>query len=319
MASTQTLSPLHEHPLTYDAALTKHLGQWGPGQWRCLLWASLPQLANAAAFFLWVFITVDPVANHSWQCRSAADAACAAVYQQKNPSSESFCGLSANQWQWTNEGMLSPYKSAGCSCLCAMPFDCAQQPRLALLPLRQKTCVVVCLLAGCCCCRLTCVKVQLGVRSGMACAVRQLCKWSGPVGQQTVRALKTKRRHTYPDAYISTACDVCTLLNCLLLGILRMPRLLATCSSCGCLCRLLHLTVDVHGCFHRVRPVWVVVRPLGQAHPPVPGNSIDCRLYGSQHRCPVLLGDGCAACCDRHRRCRTISLHLPAQHRTCGT
>lgn len=140
MASTQTLSPLHEHPLTYDAALTKHLGQWGPGQWRCLLWASLPQLANAAAFFLWVFITVDPVANHSWQCRSAADAACAAVYQQqKNPSSERFCGLSANQWQWTNEGMLSPYKSAGCSCLCAMPFDCAQQPRLALLTTALET------------------------------------------------------------------------------------------------------------------------------------------------------------------------------------
>ena len=92
--------------VTYDQALVLFLGQWGPGQWRSLLWASLPQIANAAAFFLWVFISVDPIANRSWQCREPADAACAAVWREATPSSQSFCSLSSQQWQWSNEGML---------------------------------------------------------------------------------------------------------------------------------------------------------------------------------------------------------------------
>jgi len=89
---------------TYDEALKKHIGQFGPGQWLQVLWASIPNIANAAAFFLWVFITIDPVANHAWQCTDAADATCAAVWQQTTPSSKSFCSLRASQWQWTSQG-----------------------------------------------------------------------------------------------------------------------------------------------------------------------------------------------------------------------
>jgi hypothetical protein len=94
-------------PLTYDEALAKQIGQLGWGQWRTLLWASLPQISAAAAFFLWVFVTVDPVANHFWKCADTADAACAAVWQQEIPSSQSFCSLSREQWQWTNEGVCA--------------------------------------------------------------------------------------------------------------------------------------------------------------------------------------------------------------------
>jgi hypothetical protein len=100
-------------PLTYDEALSKQIGQLGWGQWRTLLWASLPQISAAAAFFLWVFVTVDPVANHYWSCTDTADSACAAVWQQEIPSSQSFCSLNREQWQWTNEGV-----SAAETCLC---------------------------------------------------------------------------------------------------------------------------------------------------------------------------------------------------------
>lgn len=96
----------HEDPLTYDEALNKNIGQFGPGQWRTLLWASIPQMSNAAAFFLWVFITVDTVSNHSWRCRDPSDAACAAVWQQDSPSGQSFCSLRADQWQWTSQGVF---------------------------------------------------------------------------------------------------------------------------------------------------------------------------------------------------------------------
>jgi hypothetical protein len=90
--------------MTYDEALTKHIGQFGPGQWKLCLWASIPQLANAAAFFLWVFITVDAAANHSWRCTDSSDVSCAAVWQQDSPSSQAFCTLWADQWQWTSQG-----------------------------------------------------------------------------------------------------------------------------------------------------------------------------------------------------------------------
>lgn len=92
--------------ITYDDALTKTVGQFGPGQWLILTCASIPQLANAAAFFLWVFITVDPAINHGWECRDDTDAACKAVWQQASPSSSSLCGLHPDQWTWTSQGEL---------------------------------------------------------------------------------------------------------------------------------------------------------------------------------------------------------------------
>jgi hypothetical protein len=90
--------------MTYDEAPSKHIGQFGPGQWRQVFWASIPQVACATVFFLWVFVAVDPVANHSWTCNNPADAACAVVWQQEVPSSSSFCSLSPDQWQWTSQG-----------------------------------------------------------------------------------------------------------------------------------------------------------------------------------------------------------------------
>lgn len=95
---------LSSRPLSYDEALTKHIGQFGRGQWLQVLWASLPQIANAAAFFLWVFVTINPINNHSWSCTDPSDAACTAVWQQDSPTSQSFCGLRTDQWQWTSQG-----------------------------------------------------------------------------------------------------------------------------------------------------------------------------------------------------------------------
>ena len=38
--------------LTYDELLTEHVGQFGPGQLLSLFWASLHEIANAAALFM---------------------------------------------------------------------------------------------------------------------------------------------------------------------------------------------------------------------------------------------------------------------------
>jgi hypothetical protein len=91
--------------LTYDEALTKHIGQFGPGQRLSLLWASTHEIANAAALFIWGFLTVNPIASHSWSCTDPADALCMAVWQQDHPETHSFCSLRADQWQWTNQGV----------------------------------------------------------------------------------------------------------------------------------------------------------------------------------------------------------------------
>ncbi|WIA41778.1 hypothetical protein OEZ86_009112 [Tetradesmus obliquus] len=63
-------------------------------------------IANAATFFFWTFATVDPVSDHGWSCASAADAACAAVWQQSTPNRQSFCSLAADQWHWTSQDNL---------------------------------------------------------------------------------------------------------------------------------------------------------------------------------------------------------------------
>jgi hypothetical protein len=84
------------------------IGQFGPGQWRTVFWASLFCFCNAAAFFFWTFATVDPVANHSWRCINPVDSACAAVWQSPNPSSQEFCSLQRDQWDWTHLGAHSP-------------------------------------------------------------------------------------------------------------------------------------------------------------------------------------------------------------------
>jgi len=91
--------------LTYDELLTQHIGQFGPGQWLSLLWASLSEIANAAAFFVWVFITAKSAGGHSWNCTNPADAVCAAVWIENSTTSGSFCSLSADQWHWTSQGV----------------------------------------------------------------------------------------------------------------------------------------------------------------------------------------------------------------------
>ena len=91
--------------MTYDELLTMHIGQFGPGQWLSLLWASLSEIANAAAFFVWVFITVKPASSHSWGCTDTADAVCAAAVREGSSTTESLCSLSADQWHWTNQGV----------------------------------------------------------------------------------------------------------------------------------------------------------------------------------------------------------------------
>ena len=92
-------SPAGQPGITFDEALTKHVGQFGPGQWRTLGAASVSLLANAAAFFFWVFATVNPITNHHWECTSAIDKACQAVKQQEVPSSAAFCALPAGSTQ----------------------------------------------------------------------------------------------------------------------------------------------------------------------------------------------------------------------------
>jgi hypothetical protein len=90
--------------ISYDEALVQHVGQFGAGQMRLLVWAALSNLANALAFFLMVFATTDPVANRQWACSSASDAACQAVWQLEQPTSQDVCGLSPAQWHWTSTG-----------------------------------------------------------------------------------------------------------------------------------------------------------------------------------------------------------------------
>lgn len=77
--------------LTYDELLTEHVGQFGPGQLLSLFWASLHEIANAAALFIWVFLTVDAVANHNWRCTDPSDAVCMEIWRQDSPDSASFC------------------------------------------------------------------------------------------------------------------------------------------------------------------------------------------------------------------------------------
>jgi hypothetical protein len=91
--------------ITFDDALIKHVGQFGPGQWRILAASSVCLIANAAAFFYMVFAAVNPVAQHDWRCLDPSDAACQAVWQQDRPSSQDFCALPAGSTQWTSTGM----------------------------------------------------------------------------------------------------------------------------------------------------------------------------------------------------------------------
>lgn len=89
--------------LTYDELLTEHVGQFGPGQLLSLFWASLHEIANAAALFIWVFLTVDAVANHNWRCTDPSDAVCMEVWRQDSPDSASFCQLRSEQWLWISQ------------------------------------------------------------------------------------------------------------------------------------------------------------------------------------------------------------------------
>jgi hypothetical protein len=111
--------------ITFDDALIKHVGQFGPGQWRILAASSTCLIANAAAFFYMVFATVNPVAQHDWHCLKPSDAACQAVWQQDRPSSQDFCALPSGSTQWTSTGMCCSNLLAAVQPIAARPvlFD----------------------------------------------------------------------------------------------------------------------------------------------------------------------------------------------------
>lgn len=94
---------------TFDEVLSRHVGQFGPGQWRVLSASSLCLIANAAAFFFWTFSTVNPIQHHDWECVDPTNSACQAVKQQEVPNKQDFCSLSAGGTRWTNEGMVYVY------------------------------------------------------------------------------------------------------------------------------------------------------------------------------------------------------------------
>lgn len=91
--------------LTFDEALTKHVGEFGRGQRRVVLLASLFGLPNGLVFLLWVFLSIDPIKSRAWSCVDAADAACSAVLHapQQNVAA-AFCQLPKDTWQWTSRG-----------------------------------------------------------------------------------------------------------------------------------------------------------------------------------------------------------------------
>lgn len=87
--------------ITFDTALTDYVGQFGKGQLRILLVASLFRIPEACAFLLWVFTSTDPISSRRWVCNAgAADTACSAVFDSPDPATD-FCQLSPDQWRWT--------------------------------------------------------------------------------------------------------------------------------------------------------------------------------------------------------------------------
>ena len=88
--------------LTFDETLTQYIGEFGRGQQLIVLIVSVLAIPNGLISLLWVMMTIDPIQNHHWQCIDPSNATCNAVYAA--PSSQAFCDLPADSWQWTNSG-----------------------------------------------------------------------------------------------------------------------------------------------------------------------------------------------------------------------
>eukprot|EP00775_Hariotina_reticulata_P013900 gene13900-14018_t len=95
--------------LTYDEALTKHVGELGKGQLSIVILTSLYYIPNVAIFYLLVFTTVDPIAaQKAWRCTDPADAACNQIWNKPNPAA--FCALDRSQWEWaTSDNMAARF------------------------------------------------------------------------------------------------------------------------------------------------------------------------------------------------------------------
>jgi MFS family permease len=88
--------------LTMDEALTRHVGEFGWGQLKFLLMASVLLIPNAMACLLWVFIATDPVKSKSWECTAGPyAAACEEALASSSPE-QAFCSLPAGAWQWAD-------------------------------------------------------------------------------------------------------------------------------------------------------------------------------------------------------------------------
>jgi MFS family permease len=87
--------------ITFDLALTHHIGEFGRGQAWNMLKCSLMLIPNAAAVLLWVFLALDPVNQTSVACSTTTDASCLAVLESESPS-QGLCQLRPEQWVWTN-------------------------------------------------------------------------------------------------------------------------------------------------------------------------------------------------------------------------
>lgn len=89
--------------LTYDEALSKHVGEYGRGHVLIVALTSLFYIPNVIYFYLLVFTAVDPVKQRLWECTDTTDQACMAFWEVGVPR-ERFCELSPSQWRWLNKG-----------------------------------------------------------------------------------------------------------------------------------------------------------------------------------------------------------------------
>lgn len=120
--------------LTFDEALTRHVGQFGPGQWWILSASSLCLIANAAAFFFWTLAAGNPVLGHAWECVQPTDSSCQAIKQQEAPSKQDFCALPAGSTLWTSQGGCGLAQACGRSGTplhTAADLDCCLPCRLS--------------------------------------------------------------------------------------------------------------------------------------------------------------------------------------------
>jgi hypothetical protein len=102
------LTAAADSPLTAAAAHRRRrargAGEFGAGQVRIFLLASLSWIPVGVVICIMVFMTVDPIKTKEWACVDPSDAACAAVYAAEDPGT-AFCDLGeapGGRWVWLN-------------------------------------------------------------------------------------------------------------------------------------------------------------------------------------------------------------------------